>query len=63
MRLLATGGVALIESCCTTAQSQQSNEPISIQKQGSFAVGGKILGDANSRSLHAITATSTTRFR
>ena len=30
----------------------QANAPITIQKQGSFAVGGKILGDAEGKSLH-----------
>ncbi len=30
----------------------QANAPITIQKQGSFAVGGKILGDPEGKSLH-----------
>ena len=32
--------------------AQKASAPITIQKQGSFAVGGKILGDADTRSLH-----------
>jgi hypothetical protein len=51
-RLLAAGIVALLAACCTTAQSQQAGEAITIQKQGSFAVGGQILGDPDARSLH-----------
>jgi hypothetical protein len=34
------------------AQRQGASAPLTIQKQGSFAVGGKILGDPNAQSLH-----------
>ena len=37
---------------CVTPPSQQASAPIAIQKQGSFAVGGQILGDPDARSLH-----------
>src|SRR5688572_14023569 len=40
--VLATGGLA----------AQGANAPIMIQKQGSFAAGGKVLGDPDTRSLH-----------
>jgi hypothetical protein len=46
MAVLATGYVA------AQRQQQQSSAPITIQKQGSFAVGGTILGDAATGSLH-----------
>jgi hypothetical protein len=46
MTVLATGYVA------SQGQRQGAGAPITIQKQGSFAVGGKILGDPHSRSLH-----------
>jgi hypothetical protein len=32
--------------------AQGANAPITIQKQGSFAVGGKVLGNAEAKSLH-----------
>ena len=44
--------VALLAIGCEAAQSQQANASITIQKQGSFAVGGQIVGDADARSLH-----------
>jgi hypothetical protein len=50
-RFLAAITVALLATCCT-AQGQQASGPITIQKQGSFAVGGQILGDAVAQSLH-----------
>jgi hypothetical protein len=46
MAVLATGYVA------AQGQRQRASAPITIQKQGSFAVGGKILGDPSARSLH-----------
>ena len=46
MAVLVTGYVA------AQGQRQGASAPITIQKQGSFAVGGKILGDPNARSLH-----------
>ena len=52
MRLLAAGAVAILATGCATPQSQQASAPITIQKQGSFAVGGKILGDPDAQSLH-----------
>ena len=45
MALFATGYVV-------QAQRQGSSAPVTIQKQGSFAVGGKVLGDPEARSLH-----------
>jgi hypothetical protein len=46
MAVLATGYVA------SQSQRQGNSAPITIQKQGSFAVGGKVVGDPNTRSLH-----------
>ncbi|MGH7554531.1 MAG: alpha/beta hydrolase [Longimicrobiales bacterium] len=46
MAVLATGYMA------AQAQRQNAGAPIAIQKQGSFAVGGTILGDPNAQSLH-----------
>ena len=51
-RLLTAGAVAILAAGCVTAQSEQANAPIAIQKQGSFAVGGTILGDPDAKSLH-----------
>ena len=51
-RLLTAGAVAILAAGCVTAQSEQANAPIAIQKQGSFAVGGKVLGDPDAKSLH-----------
>ena len=50
---IVTSAVAIlvvIAAVYTTAQGQSKSAPITIQKQGSFAVGGKVLGTAN-RSL------------
>jgi hypothetical protein len=46
--------VAFFASGYAAAQNRQqrATEPILIQKQGSFAVGGTILGDPDTRSLH-----------
>jgi len=46
MAVLATGFIA------AQSQRQGASAPITIQKQGSFAVGGKVLGDPVKRSLH-----------
>jgi hypothetical protein len=46
MAVLVTGFVS------SQSQRQGASAPITIQKQGSFAVGGKVLGDPGSRSLH-----------
>ena len=52
--LLAASAMAVLASGYVAAQGQrrEANPPITIQKQGSFAVGGKILGDPDTRSLH-----------
>ena len=59
IRLLAAGAVAIVATGCMKSQSQPDSTALSavegsitIQKQGSFAVGGEILGDPGSRSLH-----------
>jgi len=46
--------VALLPAVFATSDlgAQGANAPIMIQKQGSFAVGGKVLGDPDTRSLH-----------
>jgi hypothetical protein len=51
---LAAGARAVLATDYVTAQSQRQGTvaPITIQKQGSFAVGGKILGDPGTSSLH-----------
>src|SRR5262245_52751974 len=57
-RLLA-GAALILASNCATPQGQETaapalsavEGPITIQKQGSFAVGGKVLGDS-AKSLH-----------
>jgi hypothetical protein len=51
---LAAGALAVLATNHVTAQSQRqgTGAPITIQKQGSFAVGGKILGDPDTSSLH-----------
>ena len=53
-RLRAAIAMAVLASGCVAAQGQQQggSAAITIQKQGAFAVGGKILGDPNARSLH-----------
>src|SRR5262245_57173262 len=52
--LVAAGALAVLAAGYVAAQGQRQggNAPLTIQKQGSFAVGGTILGDANARSLH-----------
>ena len=52
--LLAAGAMAVLATGYVAAQGQRqgASAPITIQKQGSFAVGGKILGDPNATSLH-----------
>jgi hypothetical protein len=52
--LLAAIAMAVLANGCVAAQGQQQggSAAITIQKQGAFAVGGKILGDPNARSLH-----------
>jgi len=52
--LLATAAVAVLATVYAAAQGarQGGSAPITIQKQGSFAVGGKILGDPDTKSLH-----------
>jgi hypothetical protein len=53
VRLLAVGTIAVIAAGYIAAQGQQNTAaPIVTQKQGSFAVGGQILGDPVARSLH-----------
>jgi hypothetical protein len=60
IRLLAVGAVFIVAAGCMKSQSQPDSAsalsavagPVTIQKQGSFAVGGEILGDPDSRSLH-----------
>ena len=53
--LLAAGAIAVLATGLLTAQGRGTQigtaSPITIQKQGSFAVGGKVLGDTAS-SLH-----------
>ena len=51
---LASGAMAILATGYVAAQGQRqgASAPITIQKQGSFAVGGKILGDPDARSLH-----------
>src|SRR5437773_254829 len=52
--LLVFGAMAVLATVYVAAQGQQQDagSPIMIQKQGSFAAGGTILGDPNARSLH-----------
>ena len=51
---LAAGAMAVlgITSVAAQGQRQTASAPIAIQKQGSFAVGGTILGDPSAQSLH-----------
>ena len=51
-RLLTAGAIALLATACATPQGQEASSAITIQKQGSFAIGGTILGDPDSKSLH-----------
>jgi hypothetical protein len=46
--------MAVLATAYLASQGQRpgTNAPITIQKQGSFAVGGTIVGDPNTRSLH-----------
>jgi hypothetical protein len=48
-RRFAPAALALLAGCAATAALAA---PIAIEKQGAFAVGGKILGDAAKSSLH-----------
>jgi hypothetical protein len=52
--LLAAGAMTVLAVGYVAAQGrrQATSAPITIQKQGSFAVGGKVLGDPATRSLH-----------
>jgi len=52
--LIVMGATAVLAAGYAAAQGQRQNNaaPIAIQKQGSFAVGGTIIGDADARSLH-----------
>jgi len=52
--LLACGAMTVLTTAYLAAQGQRqgANPPIMIQKQGSFAAGGTILGDPNGQSLH-----------
>jgi hypothetical protein len=53
--LLVTGAIALLAGGYVTAQGQGKGAaaaPITLQKMGSFAVGGKVVGDPNAKSLH-----------
>jgi len=50
--LLAACAMAVLAVGYVAAQRQAASAPMTIQKQGSFAVGGKILGDPNAQSLH-----------
>jgi hypothetical protein len=50
--LLVVGVTAVLAAGYVAAQRQNTAAPITIEKQGSFAVGGTILGDAGARSLH-----------
>ena len=47
--LLAVGALTVVATSHLAAQNQRqaAAAPITIQKQGSFAVGGKVLGDTN----------------
>ena len=65
-RLLATAVMTLLAIVCVAAQVQRqgASPPLTIQKQGSFAVGGKILGEPE-RTIAALRSRlrRTTRFR
>lgn len=52
--LLAATATVVVAAAYLVAQGQSSSAsaPITIQKQGSFAVGGRILGDPDAKSLH-----------
>jgi hypothetical protein len=52
--LLAAGAMAVVATSDMVAQGrrQEAGAPIVIQKQGSFAVGGTILGEPDTSSLH-----------
>jgi len=52
--LLSAAAIAVIATGVASAQKARETAPppISIQKQGSFAVGGTVLGDPDTRSLH-----------
>ena len=52
IRLLTASAVAILAAGCVTAETQPASAPITIQKQGSFAVGGTVLGAADTQSLH-----------
>jgi hypothetical protein len=45
-------GLIAFAAASLMAQAQQQSGPITIQKQGSFAVGGKVLGNPDDKSLH-----------
>jgi len=57
---LAAGAVVVLATGCAAPQGQEARAPapsavegpIAIQKQGSFAAGGQVLGDPNAKSLH-----------
>src|SRR3954464_3234375 len=54
VKLLAVGAIAVLATGGVAGQRRQAGPaaPITIQKQGSFSVGGTILGDPDTRSLH-----------
>ena len=49
---MAAGVLAILATGCATPQGQPASTPITIEKQGSFAVGGTIVGDPDTKSLH-----------
>jgi hypothetical protein len=52
VRLLAAGAIAVLATAAVLGQGKGAGAPIAIQKQGAFAVGGTVLGDPDTRSLH-----------
>src|SRR5690242_16233565 len=59
LKRVLVGALILLASGCATSRGEEANAPapsavdgpITIQKQGSFAVGGTVLGDS-AKSLH-----------
>ena len=51
-RVLTASAVTILATGCIAVQRQQGSASLAIDKQGSFAVGGQVLGDPDAKSLH-----------
>jgi len=50
--VLMPAAVSIIVSACATTSRDDMPDPLSIQEQGSFAIGGMVITDAEGRTFH-----------